>query len=211
MSQSPRPFPALWVLVAMLLLLGGCLAQTKTATLYSLQLLPQQPLPRQPKDRQGMVLLMPVQVAPHLQGRNLLYQQPTGEARAASGHLWSATLDRQIGQRMTVALQQLLATDNVALYPGPRFGVIRSQVEIEVQEFSGDGHTFTTLATYTISDTTAKTILTRKTFHQNRPIDKPGYSGYADSASRAVADLSREVALSLLAAGPPPTRHGTTP
>lgn len=48
------------------------------------------------------------------------------------------TLDRQIGQRMTVALQQLLATDNIAQYPGPRYAVIGYQIEVEVQEFSGD-------------------------------------------------------------------------
>ena len=191
-----RLLPGLWAL-ALLVLLSGCLEQSQPATLHSLQLPVQPPLSSRPFALPGLVLLMPVQAAPHLQGRNLLVQRPDGEAQATSGHLWTATLDRQIGQRMTVALQQLLATDNIAQYPGPRYGVIGYQVEIELQEFSGDGHSFTTQATYTISDMARKTILRRKTFHQQRTIDKADYSGYVASASQALADLSREVAINL--------------
>lgn len=183
--------------LALLALLSGCLASSKPATLHSLQPPVQQPLVTRPFPLQGLVLLMPIHAAPHLQGRNLLVLLPDGEALATSGHLWTATLDSQIGQRMTVALQQLLATDNIAQYPGPRYGQIRCQVEIEVQEFSGDGHDFVTQATYTISDSASKTILRRKTFHQQRTIDKADYSGYVASASQALADLSREVAINL--------------
>ena len=191
-----RFLPGLWAL-ALLVLLSGCLAQSKPATLHSLQPPVQQPLSPRPFVLQGLVLLMPIQAAPHLQGRNLLVQRPDGEAQATSGHLWTATLDRQIGQRMTVALQQLLATDNIAQYPGPRYGAIGYQIEVEVQEFSGDNHNFTTQATYTISDIASKTILRRKTFHQQRIIDKADFSGYVASASQALADLSREVAINL--------------
>lgn len=197
-----RILPGLWAL-ALLVSLSGCLAQSKPATLHSLQPPVQQPLTSRPVAIQGLVLLMPIQAAPHLQSRNLLVQRPDGEAQATSGHLWTATLDRQIGQRMTVALQQLLATDNIAQYPGPRYGAIGYQIELEVQEFSGDGHNFTTQATYTISDMARKTILRRKTFHQQRTIDKPDYSGYVASASQALADLSREVAINLQEAIPP--------
>ncbi len=192
----PRFLPGLWAL-ALLVLLSGCLAQSKPATLHSLQPPVQQSLSSRPLPLPGLVLLMPIQAAPHLQGRNLLMQRPDGEAQATSGHLWTATLDRQIGQRMTVALQQLLATDNIAQYPGPRYAVIGYQIEVEVQEFSGDGHNFTTQATYTISDMARKTILRRKTFHQQRIIDKADFSGYVASASQALADLSREVAINL--------------
>lgn len=196
-----RPLPPqrwrLWAMVLMTLL-SGCLAQTKTATLYSLQPPMQQPLSVHPPTLPGLVLLMPIQAPPHLQGRNLLIQRANGSAQAASGHLWTAPLDRQIGQRMTVALQQLLATDNVTQYPGPRYGTIRYQVEVELQEFSSDGHTFTTLATYTISDAIAKTVLRRHSFRQQRTIDNADYSGYVATASQAVADLSREVAINLI-------------
>ena len=187
------------LLLGVMLALAGCLASTNTATLYSLQLLEQKPLQAQAPPPKEMILVMPVQMAPHLQGRSLLYQQPTGETRAAATHLWSAALDRQLGQKVTSDLQSLLGSTNIALFPGPRYAKPRYQVEIEVQEFSGDDKTFSTLATYTLSDRFSKSILTRKNFRQNRPIDNPGYSGYVASASHAATDLSREIAMSLLA------------
>jgi len=186
------------LLLAVTLLLSGCLAATKTATLYSLQLIDQPPL-ASPPNLAGMVLVMPVQVAAHLQGRSILFQQTNGESRAAATHLWAATLDKQIGQKVTSHLQHLLASADIALFPGPRYGVSRYQVEIEIEEFSGNGQTFTALATYTLSDRSTKRILVRKRFQQNRPIDKPDYSGYVAAASRAVADLSREIAAALSA------------
>ena len=199
----PKRQLLMWLITP--LLLAGCLVPTRTATLYSLQPMHQQPLRQAPAaSLPGMVLLMPIRVAPHLQGRNLLQLQPSGEANNANGHLWAAPLDRQIGQRMTVQLQDLLGTTNVALYPGPRFGDFRLQVEIELQEFSGDDSTFSTLATYTVSDTTTKTILARKSLRRDRAIDNPSYPGYVTAASSAVAELSREVAVTLLAVSPSP-------
>ncbi|MGD9950902.1 MAG: membrane integrity-associated transporter subunit PqiC [Desulfobulbus sp.] len=185
------------LLLGMIFLLFGCLPSNKTATLYSLQLVEQPPLRLQSPAPASMILIMPVRVAPHLQGRSLLYQQANGETLAAAAPLWSAALDKQIGQKVTTHLQRLLGSANVALFPGPRYGHALYQVEIEVQEFSGDGKIFSTLATYTLSDTVSKIILIRKNFHQNRSIDNPGYSGYVEAASRAVADLSREVAAAL--------------
>ncbi|MDD2462409.1 MAG: PqiC family protein [Desulfobulbus sp.] len=203
MNNTLRRLLRQLLLVSVVLWLPGCLASTKTATLYSLQLIEQAPLTLHSQTLPDMILVMPVRVAPHLQGRSLLYQQANGETHAASTHLWAAALDRQIGQKLTSHLQALLASTNVTLFPGPRYAIPRYQVEIEVQEFSGDGYNFSTLATYTLSDTISKTIRARKNFRQNRPIDNPGYSGYVEAASRAVADLSREVAAALLAVSTP--------
>lgn len=203
MNIAPRRPLRPLLLLAVAFLLAGCLASTNPATLYSLQLIEQPPLNPSSHCLPGMVLVMPVRVAPHLQGRSILFQQASGETRAAASHLWSAALDQQISQKVTTQLQGLLASTDVALFPGPRYGVVRYQVEIDIQEFSGDGRTFSSLATYTLSDTVAKTILARKSFRQNRPIDNPGYSGYVETASRAVADLSREVAATLVAVCPP--------
>jgi len=180
------------------LVLSACL--TPTTTLHSLQPVRQQPLARDFADFAEMILFMPVQLAPHLQGRGLVDQRASGEARLSGTHLWAGPLDQQIGQQMVSNLKDLLATDNVALYPGPRFGTIRYQLEVEMSEFSGDDRTFTLVAVYTLSDATNKTMLARKTFRQTRDIDKPDYSGYVASASLALVDLSKEAATALLAA-----------
>jgi hypothetical protein len=189
-----------WSLLVCALLLSACLAPTTTNSLYTLQPIRQQPLGHEFSDFKEIILLMPVQLAPHLQGRGLINQRSSGEASASANHLWAGPLDQQIGQQIVANLKDLLATDNVAVYPGPRFGDLRYQLEVEMNEFSGNDGSFTTTAVYTLSDTTNKAILQRKTFRQTQPIDKRDYSGYVTSASQAIADLSKEAATALLAA-----------
>ncbi|MCL2458199.1 MAG: PqiC family protein [Desulfobulbus sp.] len=194
----PR-FLCLCLAALCLFLLSACLGPVAT-TLHTLQPVRQQPLARDFADFSELILLMPVQLAPQLQGRGLVDRLLNNTTHASTTHLWSGALDEQIGQLMVSGLRDLLATDNVALYPGPRFGRIRYQLEIELNEFSGDGQAFAIVAVYTVSDNVAKAILTRKTFRQTRIIDKPDYSGYVASASQAIADLSAETATALLAA-----------
>lgn len=195
------------LVLALALTLSGCLSSTQTAALYSLQRIPQAPVTGTHQGPMAMILVLPVRMAPHLQGRSLLYQQSDGEARAAASHLWSASLDKQMQTRLTSQLQQLLATANVSPFPGPRYATARYQVELEVEEFSGDGTTFQTRATYTISDRKTKTIRTRKTYQQTSTIDTAGYTGYVQAASVAVAELSKEIATSLLDIENSPSPH----
>jgi len=197
--NSCLPALRLPLLVLCTLVLSACPAPPP-GTLHSLQPIRQQPLGQDFAGFAEMILLMPVQLAPQLQGRGLVDRHAGGEAHTSATHLWAGPLDQQIGQQLVNNLKDLLATDHVALYPGPRFGTVRYQLEIEMNEFSGNGQTFTTVAVHTVSDANTKIMLTRKTFRQTRPIDKPDYSGYVASGSQAIADLSKEAAAALLAA-----------
>ena len=202
--MTPRitalPSPGLLLLCA--LLLSACIGSPTANTLYTLQPIHQPPLAPDFKDLSEMILILPIRLAPTLQGRGLVRQGSPVESRAAVNHLWAGPLDEQIAATVAANLKELLATANIAVYPGPRFGASRFQVEIEINEFSGPAQAFTLAAVYTISDSAARTILARKTFQQTRTIDKPDYSGYVESASQALGDLSREVAAALLATSP---------
>lgn len=179
------------------LLLSACIAGPGGSTLYTLQPVTHQPLGSEFAGFQDMILLLPVRLAPPLQGRNLVSRRSSTESRSAAGHFWAGPLDQMIAGTMVRNLKDLLGTENIAVYPGPRFGTTRYQVEIEINEFSGDGQSFLTQAVYTLSDTAAKSVLARKSFRESRVIDKPDYSGYAASGSEAIAALSREVAAAL--------------
>ncbi|MCL1981365.1 MAG: PqiC family protein [Proteobacteria bacterium] len=194
----PR-FLCLCLAALCLFLLSACLTPVAT-TLHTLQPVRQQALARDFADFSGLILLMPVRLAPQLQGRALVSRLPDGTTHASTTHFWAGPLDEQIGQQLVSDLRDLLATDNIGLYPGPRFGRVAYQLEIEVNEFSSDGQAFTIVAVYTISDTATKTIITRKTFRQTRTIDQPDASGPVAGASQAIADLSKEAAAALLAA-----------
>jgi uncharacterized protein len=197
--KTPTSTPVtLWALLFCALTLSACLAGPRPATLYTLHPIEhdrQQDIPVVLKE---MIMVMPVRLAPQLQGRGLVIQRSPTASVALSNHLWAGPLDQQVTNVITTNLKELLVTDNVVVYPGPRFSTPRYQVEVELNDFSGDEHFFNVRAVATISDTSMKTILSRKTFRQTRAIDKPDYSDYVGAASLAIADLSREVATALL-------------
>lgn len=202
--MTPRitALPSLGLLLLTALLLSACIGRPTVNTLYTLEPVRQPPLARDLKNTNEMILILPIRLAPTLQGRGLVRQRSPVESRAAANHLWAGPLDEQIAATVAANLKTLLATANIAVYPGPRFGASRFQVEIEINEFSGPEQAFTLAAVYTLSDSAARTILVRKTFQQTRAIDKPEYSGYVEAASQTLGDLSREVAAALVA-----TRH----
>lgn len=199
-----------WPLLLVALLLAACLGPSNTTTLHTLQPIRQQPLSTDWEKLPDITLLMPVQVAPHLQVRGLINQVAPGEARASASHLWAGPLEQQISQQIVAGLKDLLGSENIAAFPGPRFGTIFYQIEVELSEFSGNEQLFNTIAVYTISNAVTKTLLSRKTFRQTLPIDTPAYSSTVASASQAIADLSKEIATALLDAHrlqPKPVSH----
>jgi|GEM_PF-1171509 len=200
MKHQMKPLCQLASLLLGALLLSACISGPTANTLYTLQPARQDRLGQEFSNFKEMILIMPVRLAPQLQGRGLVSQRSVTESKASLNHVWAGPLDQQIAENIVSTLKDLLGTDNVAVYPGPRFGATRYQVEIEINEFSGFEQSFTTRAVSTLSDTATKTMLYRKSFQQTRIIDKPDYSGYVASASQAIGDLSKEIAAALLAA-----------
>lgn len=181
-------------------LLAGCFAGPKAGTLHALRPLAQERPGAGFAGFPEMILVMPVRLAPQLQGRGLLFRDAAGETTASLSHRWAGPLDQQIAQTIADNLKTLLGTDNVAVAPGPRYGVTRYQLEVEISEFGGETGAFTLRAVQTWGDAAGKTMLQRKSFASTRAIDKPDHSGYVEAASQAVAELSSAAADALIAA-----------
>ena len=200
MTPSPMTYYRHLPVLLCALMLSACITGPTANILHTLQPIKQEQLGREFAGFSDMILIMPVRLAPQLQGRGLLSQRSSTDARVSAHHLWAGPLDQQIAENIAGNLKELLGTDNVAVYPGPRFGITHYQVEVEINAFSGNGQSFVTSAVYTLSDTAGKSIVQRKSFQQTRNIDKPDYSGYVSSASQAIGDLSKEVAAALVIA-----------
>ncbi len=179
------------------LALCGCFRASGPNALYTLSAAEEKPLGNFAGFTE-MIVVMPVRMAPQLQTLGLLYQHSANEAHSAARHLWAGPLDQQIAENIADNLKTLLNTPNTAVFPGPRFGVSRYQVEVEVQDFSGDSASFRFSAVYTVSDTQSRAIIARKNFRQSLANTPAGYSGYAASASKALGALSREIAAALM-------------
>ena len=198
------------LLLAVTFLLTACLPGPQSGPLHALRPLAQPQTERGFAGFDEMILIMPVQLAPQIQGRGLLIRDESGETTASLSHRWAGPLDQQIAETLANNLKMLLGTDNVAVAPGPRYGVTRYQFEVEISEFGCDASAFMLRATYTLSDAASKTILRRTSTTLTQTIDKPGHSGYVGAASQAVAELSQTMATALIAARqsqPVPSRH----
>jgi uncharacterized lipoprotein YmbA len=191
------------VLLLTAVLLVACLPSARPPApvlLYTLQPARQERLAADFADFTEMILILPVRLAPQLQERGLVVRRADGGLRTAPGHLWAGPLDEQIGASLAAGLRDLLGTEQVAVFPGPRFAVTRYQVEVEVTGFSGDAASFTLQAVYTVSDALHRRMLARRAFQQTLPVEAPDHAGTVTAAARAVDGLSREVAAALLAA-----------
>lgn len=198
------------------LLLAACLPSAgppAPVSLYTLQPARQERLAPDFADFAEMILILPVRLAPPLQERGLVVRRADGGLRTAPGHLWAGPLDEQIGASLAAGLRDLLGTEQVAVFPGPRFAVTRYQVEVEVTGFSGDAASFTLQAVYTVSDALHRRMLARRAFQQTLPVEAPDHAGTVTAAARAVDGLSREVAAALLAVrrSPQPGAHAHAP
>ena len=181
-------------------LLAACVAGPKPGPLHALRSVAQPQAATGFTDFGGMILIMPVRLAPQIQSRSLLIRNEAGETTASLSHRWAGPLDEQIAETLAGNLRALLGTDHVAIAPGPRYGIPHYQLEVEISEFDSDAKGFTLQATYTLADALRKTMLRRTSFNTTRVLDKPGFSGYVEAASEAVAELSAAAAKALIAA-----------
>ena len=185
------------------LILGGCINKPAPTTVYALE-------PLTPSGTavhkataltglNGLIMVMPVRLPPHLRQKSIVVEEAGAGPKMLAAHLWAGPLDEQISANLVASLQTLLASPNVALYPGPRYSKALYQVETEIIRFSGDSRNFTLRAVTTISDPDQRRILTRKAFTETLPIEGQGYSAYVAAASKVLGHLSTDVAASLAA------------
>lgn len=189
---------AAFLLLCCTMLAGACMSTAPSNTLYTLYATEKQSMNENLASLQEMILVMPIRMAPQLQNRGLLYQYSAGEAKSAANHLWAGPLNQQITDTLVSNIKTLLRTDNVAAFPGPRYGNTLYQVEVEVHEFSGNSDFFSIEAVYTISNVNLKIVLERKTFQQKKNNIPAGYGGYVNSASLSLGELSRQIAGALV-------------
>lgn len=206
MSQN-HPHHLLTGLVLLVgLAVGGCVGKPAPTTVYTLAPLAASPASAAaPTPSPGMIMILPVQLPPHLRQQSIVVEEAGTAPRAVLGHLWAGPLDAQISSSLVANLQTLLASPNVALYPGPRYARPRLQVETEIIHFSGDLQHFTLRAVTTISDIQQRHILSRQAFSRTAALGAPSYTAYAQAASETLAALAEELAAVLTTLMPPET------
>ncbi|MFP3983873.1 MAG: membrane integrity-associated transporter subunit PqiC [Desulfurivibrionaceae bacterium] len=191
--------------VILALLCGGCLGGGHPVEHYYLGAAVSEsgaPLPKELKLSSGeFIAVGPVKLTPELKRAGIAVRTGDYRLRVSQTRVWAAPLEEMMAFSLARNLSILLDTDRVEVYPDPRYGEVRYQVELEVVEFSGGlKKGFDCEIIWTLSDDRKGGILTRKRFSRREPLEEEDYDAYVAAASRSLAALARDISTALPAA-----------
>ncbi len=152
------------------------------------------------EDRE-IIALGPVDLPPELDRAGIVVKTGNRAIQVSRTSVWSGPLDELMAVALVRNLSHILQTDQVGIYPGPRYAEIRYQVELEVIEFSGDLETeFICEIIWSLSDNRQSRILARKRYRNREVLQSDDYESYVSAASRSLNGLSEEIAPALVKA-----------
>jgi uncharacterized lipoprotein YmbA len=121
------------------------------------------------------------------------------ELDRASFEQWAEPLEDNFTRILAENLSQLLATDQVMVFPWQGPTDVVYHVIIDVTRFLGelDGHA-SLEARWSIIGKNGKEVLTRKKSSFSEPVGGQDYQALAAALSRTVASLSRDIAATII-------------
>lgn len=205
MNRFLKKFSLSPAAVILALLCSGCLGGSYPVEHYYLGTAVSEsggPLPKEPEMPGGeFIVVGPVKLTPELDRAGIAVKTGDYRLRVSQTRVWAAPLEEMMASSLTRNLSILLDTDRVEVYPGPRYGEVRYQVDLEVVEFSGNlGKEFDCEIIWSLIDDRKGSLLTRKRFSSREPLAEGGYEAYVAAASRCLAGLAGDIATALPAA-----------
>lgn len=199
MTKTPRMIPRTLVAVVPMLALAACLAGT-TAPSQFYVLTPIAPTgaerPAALAPTSNLVIgVGPVDIPVSLDRPEILTQLGPNEVGMAEFHRWAGSLKDEISRTLAENLSLLLGTTRVVLHPLQVPLEIDRQVAVEVLSFravpGGEVHLSTVWSVGPADGRKARSV--RKAIYQ-APLASPDPAAVVAALSRAIADLSRDIA-----------------
>lgn len=197
MNDLPRLGRLLLCTVAMIL--GGCIdlgAGSPPARYYLLSPLAGAP----PAEDAGVaVRLYPVELPVYLRRPQIVTRREGNEIGRADFDRWGEPLEDNVRRVVAENLALLIGTDRVTLFPSTVAGPADYGVRLEVVRFEGRlGQEAELQARWTVSSGDGGLHLARQTFYRE-PVAAAGYDALVAAMSRALGELSRDIAAALAA------------
>ena len=183
-----------WSLVALLVVLGGCLGGGSPPSRF--YLLSPLPAPETAAAASGVAIgVGPVAIPEYLNRGQIVTRAGENQLELAEFDRWAEPLQNNLSRVLVLNLSTLLSTDRVALHPWNRSTPMDYQVIVDVGRFeAGTAGATSLLARWSIVDSADRKILRMRKSSFSEPIADGGYQATVASMSRAVAALSREIA-----------------
>jgi uncharacterized lipoprotein YmbA len=144
--------------------------------------------------------LGPITFPRYLDRPQIVTRVSPNEVEFAEFHRWAESLKDDFSSNLARNLENLLATDRVAVYPWTSKTAIDVQVKIDVIRFDGQLGKNVVLQTQwaVFGKDPARTLVSRGST-VNEPAGGKGYEALVSAQSRAIAGLSREIAQAIQA------------
>ena len=183
-------------LATSLLVSGGC-ASTKPARFYTLSsvAIPGTENRTEPGGEGIAIGIGPIKLPEHLDRPQIVTRTSRNELQLAEFDRWAGSLADDFSRVLAENLSILLSTHRVSMYPWRRSVPIEYQVVVDVNRFDGTlGENAWLSARWSVLDGKSKKVLAMHKSLMNEPSGKPSYKEMVAAQSRALAQLSREIA-----------------
>jgi uncharacterized lipoprotein YmbA len=190
-----RGLPVILALAA--ILLGGCLSRSQTPRFYTLS--PMQPdeviSKRESPAQNAVVGIGPVKLADYLDQSDLLTRRGDNQLVKAEYDRWAGSFKNDFINVLAENIGFMLPTDRIYLYPWRGSVPIGYQIALEVVRCDGRlGEAAWLVARWTIFGGPEKKLLKMKRSSIREPVTGADYAALVAAQSRAVGQLSREIA-----------------
>lgn len=195
------------------LALGGCLSlgDTPATRFYVLTPLtdraeaPQSEAQSAEARTRVIVGLVPVEIPQYLDRPQIVTRISANELGLAEFDQWAEPLPESVTQVLAENLTRLVSTRGIDVLTDLRSNRGAYQVGVTLMRFERDADNGVVLqARWTLAEERDQAVRVQNVFEVRIPLEAPGYDAIAGSMSRALAALSRDIALHLRAV----VRHG---
>ena len=190
------------ILCTFILCVTGC-AGTEKSRFYTLDYLAMAPPGSPAAGSSGVsVGIGPVHLPEYLNRPQIVTRTGKYKLDIADFDRWAAPLDAAFSRVLAENLSILLSTDRVFIHPWTPSRRLDYQVPIEIIQLDGSipGDANLMVRWSLLKDGRETRIILKK-FRNGKPIAGQGYPGLVTAMSLCIADLSREIAEAVLAAG----------
>ncbi len=182
-----------------LLFLSGC-GTSRPANYYVLHSLQNEPsgakMPRADSDL--TVGVGPIKIPDYLDRPQMATRTTLSSLQLAEFDKWAEPLEKNVTRVLAENLSLLLSTDRVVVFPWAGSVNVMYQVTVDVSqlEYTPDGKAIL-VAGWSVFGNEGQKLLTMKRSRIIVPVQNTGFEAIASAQSRAVEDMSREIALTI--------------
>jgi uncharacterized protein len=140
----------------------------------------------------------PIKIPEYLDRPQMATRSTPNSLQFAEFDKWAESLEKDLTRILAENLSILLSTDRVAVFPWPGSMHVTHQVTVDLAklDYSPDGKILL-IAGWSVFGDDGKKLLTMKRSRLTVPVQSTGFEAIAAAQSRAVEDLSREIAAAI--------------